>query len=220
MKLKYFLLLISLSIGLIGYGQHLSEPMENAVTVCENLSKAIPNSSMTALKAANELFKSIDFRDFAYLRVEDGSEVDLNGHFLFDGEFVDSLIVNRQVINFSRNYAKKRSRRQRSNQDAVEGSLQLTTLIVKGGEKTVWKTLASGDAEYALVAEPNGSFTMNVLDDKGDRLYVEKEQNKKGALTRRVKLKLPIEKRSVIYLEIFNRGDKESSFALIGKYEN
>jgi uncharacterized protein YbcV (DUF1398 family) len=195
-----------------GNAQTLSTPMEKAIEACINLSDAIGATTTSQLKAANKMLKAADIVNFGDLWLEKGKDFCVDGHFIFDEEFVDSLIVNRKVIDFSSHYAKMRSNRASTN---INGRIKMTTKAIKVGQSSVWKTVNRRNAEYAIVAEPGGLFTMTIRDDSGNVLYAETVNNKKGAPVRKVKIQLP-DKATRIYIEIKNNGKNDASFALLG----
>lgn len=199
-------------VSVLANAQTLSEPMEKAIEVCKNLSNAIGATTTSQLKAANKELKAADIVDFGDLWLEKGKDLSVDGHFIFDEEFVDSLIVNRKVIDFSSQYAKKRRNRASS---SVKGRIKMTTRALKAGQSSVWKTVNRRNTEYAIVAEPGGMFTMTIRDDNGKVLYAETVNNKKGEKVRKAKLQLP-DKATRVYLEIKNNSTNDASFALLG----
>lgn len=206
-----------ISTLLIGFSvlinaQTLSAPMEKAIEACTNLSNAIGATTTSQLKAANKELKAADVVDFGDLWLEKGKDLNVDGHFIFDEEFVDSLIVNRKVLDFSSQYAKKRSSRAST---SVNGRIKMTTKALKAGQNSIWKTVNRRNAEYAIVAEPGGLFTMTIRDDKGNVLYAETVNNKKGESVRKAKIQLP-DKATRIFIEIKNNGKNDASFALLG----
>lgn len=201
-----------IGISVLINAQTLSAPMEKAIEVCTNLSNAIGATSTSQLKAANKELKAADVVDFSDLWLEKGKDLNVDGHFIFDEEFVDSLIVNRKVLNFSSQYAKKRSNRAST---SVNGRIKMTTRALKAGQNSIWKTVNRRNAEYAIVAEPGGLFTMTIRDDKGKVLYAETVNNKKGESVRKAKIQLP-DKATRIFIEVKNNGKNDASFALLG----
>lgn len=125
---------------------------------------------------------------------------------------MDSLIVNRKVLSFSSQYAKKRSNRAST---SVNGRIKMTTKAIKAGQNSIWKTVNRRNAEYAIIAEPGGLFTMTIRDDKGNVLYAETINNKKGEPVRKAKIQLP-DKATRIFIEVKNNGKNDASFALLG----
>lgn len=201
-----------IGISVLINAQTLSAPMEKAIEVCTNLSNAIGATSTSQLKAANKELKAADVVDFGDLWLEKGKDLNVDGHFIFDEVFVDSLIVNREVLNFSSQYAQKRSKRAST---SVNGRIKMTTRALKAGQNSIWKTVNRRNAEYAIVAEPGGLFTMTIRDDKGKVLYAETVNNKKGESVRKAKIQLP-DKATRIFIEVKNNGKNDASFALLG----
>jgi len=201
-----------LGMSIFANAQAVSAQMEKAIEACTNLSNAIGATTTSQLKAANKVLKAADIVDFGDLWLEKGKDLSVDGHFIFDEEFVDSLIVNRKVIAFSSRYAKKRYHRSST---GVNGRIKMTTKALKAGQGAIWKTVNRRTAEYAIVAEPGGLFTMTIRDDKGKVLYTETVNNKKGEPMRKAKILLP-DKATRIFIEIKNNGKKDASFALLG----
>lgn len=212
MKRNIIFSAILLGMSVMTTAQTLSAPMEKAIEACTNLSNAIGATTTSQLKAANKALKAANIVDFGDLWLEKGKDLNVDGHFIFDEEFVDSLIVNRKVIDFSSRYAKKRSSRSST---GVNGRIKMTTKALKMGQQSVWKTVNRRTAEYAIVAEPGGLFTMTIRDDKGNVLYAETSNNKKGEPVRKATIQLP-DKATRIYIEIKNNGKTDASFALLG----
>lgn len=204
--------ILILGMSVLGNTQTLSAPMEKAIEACTNLSNAIGAATTSQLKAANKILKAADIVDFGDLWLEKGKDICVDGHFIFDEEFIDSLIVNRKVIDFSSHYVKKRRNRASTN---VDGRIKMTTKALKAGQKAIWKTVNRRNAEYAIIAEPGGLFTMTIRDDKGNILYAETVNNKKGEPVRKAKIQLP-DKATRIFIEVKNNCNNDASFALLG----
>jgi len=212
MKRNIIIPALFLGLSVISNAQTLSEPMEKAITACINLSTAIGTTTTSQLKSANKELKAADIVDFNDIWLEKGQDLSVDGHFVFDEEFVDSLIVNRDVINFSSRYAEKRKRRGSTGKN---GRIKMTTKALKAGQKSIWKTVNRRNAEYAIVAEPGGLFTMTIRNDKGSALYVETVNNKMGATVRKAKFQLP-DNATRVYIEVKNNGKNDASFAILG----
>lgn len=210
--MRRLLSLLFIVLGLSATAQNISPAMQKAVEICKNLSNSIDTVSTASLKAANIKLKAAGIRDFSDIWLVKGKDLDVDGHFIFDEEFVDSLINNRLIIKFAARYLKKRTLR---GSFGTQGGIKMTTKALKAGEKAVWKTLNRNVAEYALVAEPGGTFTMTIRDAKGRALYSETAKNKQGASVRMARLQLPA-KRMELFIEIINTGRSDASFALLG----
>lgn len=212
MKRIVIIAFLILRICAFAQTQTLSAPMERAIEVCKHLASAIESSTTSQLKAANKELRGADIVNFGDLWLEKGNELSVDGHFIFDEEFVDSLIVNRKVLEFSSRYAKRRSTRA---SQGVKGRIKITTRALKAGQSAIWKTANRRDAEYALVSEAGGLFTMTIRDEKGNVLYAETVNNKKGEPVRRASIQLP-DKATRIFIEVKNNSKTDASFALIG----
>lgn len=208
-KIFYFLIFVFPVFSLSA--QNLSAPMQKAVAACETLSKSIGSTNTTGLKTANKTLKAADIVDFNDLWLVKGKDISVDGHFIFDEEFIDSLLVNREVIKFSSKYAANRASR---GSTGKAGRIKMTTKALAAGASATWKTVNRNNAEYAIVAEPGGLFTMTIRDDKGNVLYTETKDNKKGAAVRKVNISLP-DKITRVLIEVKNNGRKDASFALL-----
>ena len=87
----------------------VSPKMQAVYDACLNLRAAIKAGSTAALRTANTALKACDTSPFASLRAADTSAPTLDGHFIFDQVFVDSLIEGRDVYRFAQRYAESRS---------------------------------------------------------------------------------------------------------------
>ena len=213
MKLRLFLSALLVCLASVSYAETtLSPSMEKAISACVNLSAAINNGSKTPLSEANKLLKSAKIVNFGDIALVKGKELNVDGHFIFDEVFVDSLIVNRKVIDFASRYARNRSNR---GSTGDPGQIKMTTRALKAGKSAIWKTVNRGDAEFAVVAEPGGLFTMTIRDADGKVLYTETKNNKQGESMRKARVKLSDNKRSTVLIEVINRGTSDASFAIL-----
>lgn len=212
--MKRIITILTLLLGLCAevFAQEMSSAMADAISICTDMAKAIGSSSTTQLKEANKALKAADIVNFGDLWLEKGKDIDVNGHFVFDEDFVDSLVVNRKVIGFSGKYARQRADRGSSGK---KGRIKMTTKALGAGKSGVWKTLNRNNAEYAVVAEPGGLFTMTVRDEKGKVLFAETVNVKKGDSVRKARMQLP-DKATKLLIEVKNCGKTDASFALLG----
>lgn len=211
--MKRLSIIISLlcALGFSIGAQNMSPLMSNAINICQNLSGAIGSSNTSRLRDANNSLKAADIVNFGDLWLVKGKDLNVNGHFIFDEDFIDDLIKDGKVLSFSSKYAKKRSVRNYSDKT---GKVKLTTKALKAGQSCTWRTSDRKNAEYALVAEPGGLFTMTIRDKSGKVLYAETVNNKAGSNIRKAKIQLPANS-TIIFLEIKNCGKKDASFALL-----
>ena len=142
-----------------------------------------------------------------------GQEISLDGQYIFDEVFADSLVAGRKVTAFSRKYARKRANRGVSPRPGQV--LLLSTKAVEAGSKVIYNTTARGVAEFAVVAEPGGLITMRIFSPTGKALYSETISVKKGAAVRKASISLPSTKSTTVSIEITNHSAKATSFAIL-----
>jgi hypothetical protein len=213
-RLAVFITFMIAILSTHAIAQTLSQEMQDAINICISLTEAIGADSNSQLKAANKKLKDADIKYFGNLRLQQGEETSLNGHFIFDEVFVDSLIVNRKVHKFAQKYATARSMRGATTDNE---KVQMTNKALKKGAKAIWKTTSSRNiTEFALIAEPNGLFTLNIKDKTGNSLYTETVNYKKGDAVRKAVITLPQQTKSTtLLIEITNCGKTDASFALL-----
>jgi len=209
---KNLIILTLIIFRTLADAQTLSAPMESAVDICRELSNSIGTSSTAPLKAANKKLKTSGIMNFADLKLSEGKDISVDGHFIFDEEFVDSLIDNRAIIKFAGRYAKKRASR---GSTGKKGAVKMTTKALKAGSVAVWNTYNRNIAEYAFLAEPGGMLTVTVRDADGKALYSETKNNRRGEPVRKIRLQLP-DKMTKLFIEVRNTGKTDTSFAIIG----
>lgn len=214
MTCQKLLLAIILCVGAsIGTGaQTLSREMSSAISACSKLSTAIGSESTPALRAAGKALRACKTTDFNSLRLASGKEAHLDGHYIFDEEFADSLVVNRKVHRFAQRYAARRANRGISPRP---GQVMLTTKALNAGTRASWKVRGRAKGEFAVVAEPGGRLTMRILDNKGRVLYSDVKDVKKGAPMRSAIVNLPASSTTEVLIEVSNCGPKATSFAIL-----
>lgn len=212
MKLRRFILPLLICLSTIAYAQNLSRQMTSAISACSKLSTAIGSESTPSLRAAGKALRACKTTDFNSLTLAYGKEANLNGHYIFDEEFADSLLTNRQVHRFAQRYALRRSNRGISPRP---GQVMLTTKALPASGKARWKVRGRSKGEFAVVAEPGGLLTLRILDAKGRVLYSDTKDVKKGAPVRKAVINLPASTTSELLIEVTNCRPKVTSFALL-----
>lgn len=208
-KIRYIILPLLFASSVVN-AQCFSEEMLRAVNACEAIAAAAKDGSVTTMRQALKTLKASGIDNYGELRLVEGSDISVDGHFIFDEDFIDSLMVNGEVKRFAARYIEKRNHR-----NIRHSRIKLTTRALKAGSSATWKARNKEDAEYAIIAEPNGLFTMTIRDKTGKILYTETKKNKKGAPVRKARLKLPSEKSTTLLIEIKNCGANDASFAII-----
>ena len=209
---RFLSLLLIVSLGwTYAPAQKLSEPMQRAYNACMQLSKAIGAGNTTGLKAANKALKDCHTGDFKIFRCKDKAPTSIDGHFLFDEDFVDSLIAGRDVYRFARRYAEKRTTRS----TAGKKGIVTKTCCVKAGQSTKYQFVANGLQELAFVAEPGGLLTVRIHDLTNNKWYNDTKDVRTGQPHRAHAFNLPTQKNCKIEVEIINTTKKEFSFVVL-----
>ncbi len=179
------------------------------VDVCVALSKAIGAGDET-IRNANEEFKALNPQPFNTLELVEGERISLNGHFVFDCEFIDRLVKDDEVYDFAERYAAEDNER-----EVGDGEYLVTTYAVKKMSCVVFSFDAHGYQEIAVVAEPGGAVNMAVYDKTHDKWYKDTAGLVDGKGCRTLSFELPEDEASELLLEIDNVTSKDISFVVI-----
>lgn len=193
--------------------QQLSPNVQAVYDACLQLQSSIHSGSTAGLRDANQQLKDCQTAYFASLKtVDEDQQPSLNGHFVFDYEFVDSLIVNRIVYDFAERYAERCAvRGTSSNKDKV----YMKTSVVAGRSSAKFTFRSRGRQELAVVAEPGGLVTLRVHDTTNDTWHNDTKKVKKGEPSRVLVFELPTDKRNELELEVINLSKNDVSFVVI-----
>lgn len=192
-------------------GQELSKDMQAVYDACVKMSISIGTGSQTGLQAANTAFKKCDTKDFSSLRCMDHEPLSLDGHFVFDEVFVDSLIAGRNVYKFAQRYASNRTVRGTSS----SGKIFSKTGAVRKSSCVKYSFASRGRQELAVVAESGGLITLRVYDKTHDKWYNDTVDVKKGRPSRILVFNLPENERSLLEVKIINTTQNDISFVVI-----
>ncbi len=216
MNFKKFSATIALLFFLCGISpaQTLSQPMQAAMDACVQLSKAIKSGSTTGLKAANQKFKDCALGDFSFFHSADDNQASLDGHFVFDEVFVDSLIAGGHVYDFARRYADQRGTREIVRGSSESHNPLLTNCAVKGGVSAKFNFRAHNKQDLVFVTEPDGLITVRIHDLTNDRWFNDTKDTARGRSSRQFSFELG-EKVCTLEVEVINCGKKDISFAVI-----
>lgn len=212
MKQRFYLpfVLFYLAIGV--WAQQPTPEVQATIDACLALRAAIGAGSNEGLKQANKLLKACDVKPFNQLRCREEKVPSLKDHFVFDHEFVDSLIKNRKVYKFAQQYADRSVRRSTSS----SGKVFAKTCMVKGRKSTTYTLSAKGTQYLAVVTEPNGLVTLRIHDKTNDKWYNDTDDVNTGRPFRIQVLNLPKDKMNLLEIEICNTSKKGISFVIIG----
>ena len=210
--MKRILLLTAVVCICIGVkAQHTTPEVQAAMDAYLALRAAVGTGSTEELKQANKALKECNVQPFNKLRCRD-EQPSLKGHFVFETEFVDSLIQNRKVYKFAQQYADRSTQRATSS----SGKVFAKTCMVKGKKSTTYTLPAKGTQYIAVVTEPKGLVTLRIHDKTNDKWYNDTDDVNIGRLSRILTLDLPKDKNSLLEIEIINTSKKDMSFVIIG----
>ncbi len=192
------------------FAQQLSTSMQAVFDVCKDLSMAVGSGNTSALKAANKRFKACAVNPFSSLTIEDKNPLSLDGHFVFNEDFVDSLIAGREVYQFAQKYADVRRVR-----GVSTGKIYIKTCAVRKNSSTKLTFPSRGHQELAVVAEPKSMLTLRIHDTSHNKWYKDTKNVKKGQPLRTFIFDLPTDERSLLEVEVMNTGNRDCSFVII-----
>lgn len=202
----------ALSIGMTLWAQKPTLEVQATIDACIALQHAAISGGSEELKQANAALKKCDVKPFNKLRCEDQTPLSLDEHFVFETEFVDSLVINRKVYKFAQRYAERSAKRATSSSSKVFAK----TFAVRGKSSAVFSLATSGTQCIAVVAEPKGLVTLRIHDIKHDQWYNDTEKPTDGLPYRIQVMELPKNEMSSLVIEVENRFDKDISFVIIG----
>lgn len=212
MKQRILLLTVILFIGIVAKAQLIKPELQAAIDACLALRAAVGSGSNEGLKQANKALKACDVQPFNKLRCRDEQQPSLKGHFVFETEFVDSLILNRKVYKFAQHYADRSAQRATSS----SGKVFAKTCMVKGKKSTTYTLVAKGTQYIAVVTEPKGLVTLRIHDKTNDKWYNDTNDVNIGRPSRIQTLDLPKDKNCLLEIEIINNSKKDMSLVIIG----
>lgn len=212
MKRRSFLFLAFLYLFMGVWAQQPTPEVQATINACLALRAAIGTGSNEGLKQANKALKACDVKPFNKLRCREENVPSLKGHFVFDYEFVDSLIKNRKVYKFAQQYADRSLQRSTSS----SGKVFAKTCMVKKKESTTYTLPAKGTQYIAIVTEPKGLVTLRIHDKTHDEWYNDTDDVNTGRPSRLQTINLPKDKNSLLEIEIINTSKKNISFVIIG----
>ena len=192
--------------------QELSQSTQAVFDACSQMRAAIGSGSTATLRTANTALKECKVRDFSSFNPVDENTLSLDGHFVFDYEFVDSLIAGREVYKFAQRYADRTTVRGTT---SVPDQVFTKTCAVKGNASVKYTFKSRGHQELAVVTEPGGLVTLRVHDTTNDVWYNDTKKVKKGQPTRTLVFDLPTAKRNELEVEVINLSKEDISFVVI-----
>lgn len=178
---------------------------------CIGMRNAVEEMNMADLKTANDVFKSCNTHFWGgTLRILSEHNIPLTGHFVFSPVFVDSLIacgfeIYRQADLYNKTQYTQGAIR------TDEETVNYRTCIVGGSSTVKFSFTSRGHQELAFVTEPNGLISIRVYDKTHNKWY----NYDKGLPYRFVSFELPVDKRSILEIEVINKTIIDTSFVII-----
>lgn len=202
-------ILITLS-AFIASSQDLSGNVQKVYDACVSLRTSAGSGSTTQMREASEVLKSVRTGHFGTFKQVEGEHVSMDGHFVFDHEFVDSLLVNRKVYQFAQKYLDRTARRGTS----TSGAVFMKTCCVKADGRVMFRFRAQDRQELALVTEPGGMVNMKVHDSRNDIWHNDDQDLNTGKPYHVRVFDIPGGMTDVV-VEVINKTEKNISFVVI-----
>lgn len=191
--------------------QSMSLDMKNAFDACVAIRSAIESGSRQNLIFANNIFKRYDTSPFSSLRSIDDDILSLDGHFIYNTDFIDSLLAGKNVYPKAQMFANELVRRG----NLADGSIFIKNCIVRKGTSTKYRFASMGHQEIAIVTEPGGLVTLRVYDKTNGRVFTDTKNFRQGMSTRFISFDSDNKKRVILEIEIENRTGKDISFIVL-----
>lgn len=209
---KLLTAILAMAVALEINAQALSPDVQKAFDACLALAKASGSANTAGLISANNAFKLCNTAEYRTLKVLTKDIPSADGHFVWDEDFVDALIKNRQVREFAQRYVSARCKRSTTTKVAA----YTKTLTAHALSSTSFLLAASGRQNLCVIAEPGGAVTMKIHDITNDVYYNDTDNVNDGEAFRKRVFDLPNDVRCELEVKIVNCTDKEISFVIIG----
>lgn len=190
-----------------------SMSIDDVMDACISMQEALESNDTIALKKAAEALRETKTAAFTSLRCRDDSISSLNGHFVFNDVFVDSITVGGNPYENADNINRSTTHRGQM----TSGSKLTKTCMVKAGKSTKYSFASRGRQELGIVAEPGGLITtrIHVTNTSGLNEWHNDTKNPNGTRRYRIAFDLPSDKRNTVELEVINKSGKDISFVVI-----
>lgn len=213
-KFFFFLLMVSFSIAKAQNNEIDSMSIDVVFEACAAMQESLEKNDTTALLEAASKLRNSKATSFTSLRCKDDTIHSINGHFVFNEVFVDSLVSgndaygNADIINRSTTHRGQ----------TIDGSILTKTCFVKVGKSTKYTFTSRGKQELGIIAEPGGKLyvRVHVTNRNGlDARYNDDKNAVNGTRRYRKAFNLPMNQRNTVELEVINKGRKDTSFVVI-----
>ena len=193
--------------------QKFSESTQKVFDACWALRTAISAGNTASMKSANEDLKKCRIRPFSSLHPQASDTTSLNGHFVWDETFVDSLIAGRDVRKFAQRYAESRS--YRGSSGSRGRTVYIKSFAVKGKGVARFSFVSEKHQEFAVIAEPHGNVTLRMFCKKTKKWHNDDQDVKRGRAFRQQVFDFPEGVKDTVGVEVINCGKKDISFVVI-----
>lgn len=211
MVMKKLLLILFMLCGYMSLSaQNFSEEFGKVYDACMSLRSASISGSTSLMKSAGVELKEAETKFFSTLKCLDKNKPSLNGHFVFDHEFVDSLIINKNVYSFAQGYAERVAERGMS----TRGNIYIKTCCVSASSSTRYSFVSSGYQELAVIAEGDGLINLRVYDATNKVWHNDTQDLNVGRPSRTRTFEVP-NTHARLEIEVINKTDKDISFVVI-----
>lgn len=181
---------------------------------CMAIRTAIENSRMEELQNAINELSSYTIASFTSLRtIDSDSSVSFNGHFIYNVDFLNAYVNNKNVIKNTQEYVNKSIR-----SGQTTSGILMRNGIVKAGKSVRYRFSSRGHQELGIVTEPGGLITTKVHASNSsgyDNWFNDNKDIKKGRPYRIVSFDLAKDKRHTVEIEVINCTNKDVSFVVI-----
>lgn len=172
-------------------------------------------NSLSQLSYYTDSFDKFGLTPFSSLRIVKGETINLNGHFIYNEEFIKLCSINAAYPNADvcDQNAQKRGIGQITGQFAL-----YKNLAVKANSSLTLSFPSRGYQEIAVITEPKGlvSLKIHVQNKNGlDEWHSSISNFKKGEPYRKVPLNLPTNVLNHVEIEIINCTNNDISFVLL-----
>lgn len=215
MKRTLFFLFSTLAVY-SAYAQEATANMSIDVVfdACVCMQESLEANDTTALKDAARAFRDSKAASFTSLRCKDDSIQSVNGHFVFNDVFVDSLATGGNPYENADNINRSIIHRGQT----ADGSILTKTCFVKAGGSTRHSFASRGIQELGIVTEPGGKVFVKVHATNAsglDEWHSDNKSAKDGTHRYKTVFQLPKDKRNTVEIEVINKGGKDISFVVI-----
>lgn len=194
-----------------------TEPMsiDAAFEACSAMQEAVERNDTAALARAASRLKLENVKPFSQMRCKDENIESLDGHFVFNEEFVDSLAAGKDAFANADKINSTSTKRGRT----TDGKIFSKSCLVKADGKTVYTFPSRGRQELGVIAEAGGrvAVRIHVTNRKGLNEWHNDNKNAvNGARRYRTAFSLPDDTVNTVTLEVINKSPKDISFVVIG----